>query len=52
MIVQTGARTENSVRVLSGLKPGDTILTSGVMILKDGAPVKVSVQQPVANTKS
>lgn len=52
VIVQTGSRTENSVRVLSGLKPGDTILTSGVMILKDGAPVNVSVQKSVANNKA
>jgi membrane fusion protein (multidrug efflux system) len=52
VMVQTGSRTENAVRVLSGLKPGDTILTSGVMILKDGAPVNVSVQKPVANTKA
>ncbi|SOC81077.1 membrane fusion protein, multidrug efflux system [Salinimicrobium sediminis] len=50
--VQTGARTANSVRVTSGLKPGDTILTSGVMILKDGAPVNVKLSQPVANTAS
>ncbi|GHA27086.1 MexH family multidrug efflux RND transporter periplasmic adaptor subunit [Salinimicrobium marinum] len=52
VIVQTGSRTEDSVRVLSGLKPGDTILTSGVMILKDGVPVNVSVQEPVANNKA
>ncbi|NJW52486.1 efflux RND transporter periplasmic adaptor subunit [Salinimicrobium oceani] len=50
--VQTGARTENLVRVISGLKPGDTILTSGVMILKNGAPVKVELRQPVANSRS
>lgn len=50
--VQTGARTENMVRVISGLKPGDTILTSGVMILKDGAPVNVNLRQPVANNNS
>src|SRR5690606_16850691 len=37
--VETGPRTDSSVRVISGLKPGDTILTSGVMSLKDGAPV-------------
>lgn len=49
--VQTGARTENMVRVLSGLKPGDTILTSGVMILKDGTPVNVNMRQPVANSQ-
>lgn len=49
VIVETGARTESSVRVLTGLKPGDTILTSGVMILKDGSPVKVNFSKPVAN---
>ena len=50
--VHTGARTASMVRVTSGLKPGDTILTSGVMILKDGAPVNVNLRQPVANTVS
>lgn len=50
VMVQTGARTEKMVRVLSGLKQGDTILTSGVMILREGVPVKVDLQQPVANT--
>lgn len=49
VMVETGARTDKTVRVLSGLKPGDTILTSGVMILKDGAPVKVNLRQPVVN---
>jgi len=52
IIVETGARTENSVIVLSGLKPGDTILTSGVMILKNGSPVKVKLIQPASNSKS
>lgn len=50
--VQTGARTKDMVRVVSGLRAGDTILTSGVMILKEGAPVKVNLNQPVANTES
>lgn len=48
--VQTGARTASSVRVLTGLKPGDTILTSGVMMLKDGTPVNVNLNKPVANS--
>lgn len=49
VVVETGARTASSVRVLSGLKAGDTILTSGVMTLKDGVPVNVTIKQPVAN---
>ncbi len=43
--VETGSRTDSSVRVLSGLKPGDTILTSGVMSLKEGVPVKVKFEK-------
>ncbi len=50
VIVETGARTETSVRITSGLKAGDTILTSGVMILKNGTPLNVNLQQPVAKT--
>lgn len=43
--VETGSRTDSSVRVISGLKPGDTILTSGVMSLKEGVPVKVKFEK-------
>ncbi len=43
--VETGSRTDSSVRVISGLKAGDTILTSGVMSLKDGSPVKVKFEK-------
>lgn len=43
--VETGSRTESAIRILSGLKAGDTILTSGVMSLKDGVPVKVKFQE-------
>lgn len=52
IIVVTGSRTENSVIVLSGLKAGDTILTSGVMMLKNDSPVKVNLSQPASNSKS
>ena len=44
VIVETGARTDTDVRVLSGIKVGDTILTSGVMSLKNGTPVKVKLK--------
>ncbi len=44
VVVETGARTESMVRVLSGIKVGDTILTSGVMSLKNGTPVKVNLK--------
>lgn len=44
VMVETGARTDKDVLVLTGLKPGDTVLTSGVMTLKDDAPVKVMLK--------
>ncbi|RYD93848.1 MAG: efflux RND transporter periplasmic adaptor subunit [Sphingobacteriales bacterium] len=43
VMVQTGTRTEADVIVLDGLKPGDTVLTTGVLTLKNDAPVKVTV---------
>jgi len=43
-VIETGARTDKESLVLSGLKAGDTVLTTGVMSLKDGAPVKVKVK--------
>ncbi|HET8803445.1 MAG TPA: efflux RND transporter periplasmic adaptor subunit [Aequorivita sp.] len=48
--VETGSRTDSLVRVLSGLKPGDTILTSGVMSLKEGVPVKVKFEKTAKTT--
>jgi membrane fusion protein, multidrug efflux system len=43
IVVQAGARTDKNVLMTEGLKPGDTVLTTGVMSLKDGAPVKVRI---------
>src|SRR5690606_2680183 len=48
--VETGSRTDSLVRVISGLKPGDTILTSGVMSLKEGVPVKVKLRKTAKET--
>lgn len=44
IVVETGARTNTSILITEGLKAGDTILTTGVMSLKDGSPVKVSIK--------
>lgn len=41
--VETGTRTDSMVRILSGIKAGDTILTSGVMSLKNGTSVTVKL---------
>ncbi len=42
--VDTETRTDKDVLILSGLKAGDTVLTSGVMSLKEDAPVKVMLK--------
>ena len=44
IIVETGARTDKEILITSGLKAGDTILTSGVMSLRKDSPVKVKLQ--------
>lgn len=38
-VVKTGVRTEDRVEILHGLSPGDTVLISGLMDVRDGAPV-------------
>ena len=43
--VQIGSRTGSSVRVVSGLHSGDTILTYGVMALKNGTPITVQFDE-------
>ncbi|MGO4818867.1 efflux RND transporter periplasmic adaptor subunit [Flavobacterium sp. W22_SRS_FP1] len=43
VMVETATRTDASILVLSGLKAGDTLLTSGVMSLKNDIPVTVTV---------
>ena len=43
--VETSSRTAKDAHVISGLKIGDTILTSGVMALKDGSPVNVELKK-------
>ena len=43
VMVETATRTDKDIVVLSGLKAGDTVLTTGVLTLKKDAPVKVTV---------
>lgn len=37
--IETGERTEDKVEVLSGLAPGDTVLTTGVLQVRKGSAV-------------
>ncbi len=45
VMVSTTTRTDDSILVLTGLKAGDTVLTSGVMSLKDEAPIVVKIKR-------
>ena len=44
--IQTLARTDKDVVVMEGIKSGDTLLTSGVMSLKDEADINVKLKEP------
>jgi membrane fusion protein, multidrug efflux system len=43
VMVETGTRTEKSILITSGLKVGDTVLTTGMMSLKPETPVKIKI---------
>lgn len=42
--VLTGIRTEREVQVLQGIESGDTVITTGLLQLREGSPVKVKIQ--------
>jgi membrane fusion protein (multidrug efflux system) len=41
--VTTGVRTETEVEILSGVQVNDTLITSGLLQVKDGMPVNVRI---------
>ncbi|MBU1095915.1 MAG: efflux RND transporter periplasmic adaptor subunit [Bacteroidetes bacterium] len=41
-IVTTGIRTEKDVQIITGLKEGDTLITSGIIQLRPNTPVKLN----------
>ena len=41
--VEAGTRTDKNILIRSGLNVGDTVLTTGSMVLKEDAPVKVNL---------
>jgi membrane fusion protein (multidrug efflux system) len=45
ILVETATRTDASLLIISGLKAGDTVITTGVMSLKNDIPVKIIVQK-------
>ncbi|HLP41970.1 MAG TPA: efflux transporter periplasmic adaptor subunit, partial [Fibrobacteria bacterium] len=40
--VEAGLRTDSAVQITSGLKPGDTVIISGAVAIRPGAPVTLS----------
>jgi membrane fusion protein (multidrug efflux system) len=42
--VKTGIRTPSEVQITDGLVPGDTVITSGILQLRPGVPVDVTIQ--------
>lgn len=43
VMVEASTRTEKDILITSGLKAGDTVLTTGIMTLKPDSPVKVRI---------
>jgi membrane fusion protein (multidrug efflux system) len=39
-MIEIGTRTDTQVQVLSGLAEGDLVLTTGVMQVRQGMPIK------------
>ena len=40
-VIEAGIRTRDRVQVLGGLAPGDTVITTGLMEIRDGIPVVI-----------
>ena len=40
--VEIGTRTDERVEIITGLQPGDTVITSALLQIKSGMPVKLS----------
>ena len=43
--VKTGIRTPSSVQIIEGLASGDTVITTGILQLRPGMPVQVTVKE-------
>jgi membrane fusion protein (multidrug efflux system) len=41
VIVETGIRNDQQVQIVSGIAEGDSVITTGIMQLKNGVPVKI-----------
>ena len=41
-VVQIGTRMEREIEILEGLNPGDTVITTGLLQMRPGSPVKIT----------
>jgi membrane fusion protein (multidrug efflux system) len=41
--VETGIRTERRLQILSGVQAGDTVITTGLLQIRDGSPINVTI---------
>ena len=41
--VEIGLRTEDDVQVTHGIAPGDTVITTGILQVRQGMPVDITV---------
>jgi membrane fusion protein (multidrug efflux system) len=44
-VVTTGIRTEREVQIISGLNPGDTVITTGLLQLREEMGIKVRIPE-------
>lgn len=49
--VEIGLRTENEVQLISNVQPGDTVITSALLAVRDGMPVRPAERQGSATEK-
>jgi membrane fusion protein, multidrug efflux system len=40
--IEIGVRTDTRVHIVEGLEPGDRVITTGIMQIRDGMPVRIS----------
>ncbi len=41
VMVQTGLRTEDQIQITEGLQPGDTLVTTGILQMRQGIPISI-----------
>jgi multidrug efflux pump subunit AcrA (membrane-fusion protein) len=44
--VEVGARTTDRIQILSGLRPGDKVVTSNLLRVRNGARLELLAQRP------